>query len=185
MTPLSSNPEVPQCRVIQPMRHRNLCECVEGKGCAWVIGITAHPRLFATKSRGCSVATVLVRHRGSFHGFHIAHAPQSAGDPVACKPRSAPSASVYSTRRRNRPLQDRTGDHKRTESSGADLEQRFIASQDGQLLSITFGRGPARGFSDAGWSAGQPRRRPYKNIFPDGMGYRGRSAPGSAKKQRP
>src|SRR3954453_6025226 len=58
------------------------------RGRAGVIGIETRPRLFGPKSRASGVDAVLVPHHVGFRGLQIAHASQSAVDPVARKPQA-------------------------------------------------------------------------------------------------
>src|SRR3954466_254644 len=62
-----------------------LCYMVQRgvRGRAGVIGIETWPRLFEPKSRGCGAEAAVVPHHVGFRGLQIAHASQSAVDPVA------------------------------------------------------------------------------------------------------
>src|SRR3954471_18602235 len=63
-------------------------------GPAWCQGprrgieIETRPRLFGPKSRASGVDAVLVPYHVGFRALQIAHASQSAVDPVACKPQA-------------------------------------------------------------------------------------------------
>jgi hypothetical protein len=58
------------------------------RGRVGVIGIEIRLRLFEPKSRRCGIDAALVPHHVGFRGLQIAHASQSAVDPVARKPQA-------------------------------------------------------------------------------------------------
>src|SRR3954462_6316145 len=53
-----------------------------------LLGFETRLRLFEPKSRGCGVDAAVVPHHVGFRGLQIAHAAQSAVDPVAPKAQS-------------------------------------------------------------------------------------------------
>ena len=68
-----------------PPAGRMSCQMVQRgvRGRAGVIGIETRVRPFGPKSRACGVDAALVPHHLGFRGLQIAHASQSAVDPVA------------------------------------------------------------------------------------------------------